>query len=173
MIPNKLKNNIFYNINLINERISHLEKQLMYLSENLEEIVAIDRSHMIRVKNGEAVSNDTIFNGSPYNDLSPDKAWLTYKNKNINFILVDVSHEDSEPSFHFEEAIRISIDDIESKAHELLNKKVPILIISEDGCRSVLACEKLAELGYYNTNNISGGYKFWPGQFVEETSKAS
>jgi rhodanese-related sulfurtransferase len=38
-----------------------------------------------------------------------------------------------------------------------------VLVISENGTTSILACEFLNQMGFYNINNISGGYKFWPG----------
>ena len=37
------------------------------------------------------------------------------------------------------------------------------MIISENGLRSIQACEMLVKKGFFNINNISGGYEFWPG----------
>ena len=47
---------------------------------------------------------------------------------------------------------------------EIPNKTVPILVISENGLRSIQACEILIKKGFFNINNVSGGYEFWPGK---------
>ena len=51
---------------------------------------------------------------------------------------------------------------------EIQARTTPILIISEDGTKSILACEFLVKRGFYNCNNISGGYKYWYGFRLKE-----
>jgi rhodanese-related sulfurtransferase len=159
----KLHSNIFFNINIINEKISHLEGTIARLEEKLAEQTSIQRSHIIRVKNHEDISDDAIYYGNPYNDLSPHKAYKAYSNKDFNFILIDVSEKDFSANVNFEESIKIPLEELEEKSHIHLDKKIPIFVISEDGIRSILACDLLVELGYYNVTNISGGHRFWPG----------
>jgi rhodanese-related sulfurtransferase len=47
------------------------------------------------------------------------------------------------------------------------------MIISENGLRSIQACELLIKKGFFNINNISGGHEFWPGHTKEITPKDS
>lgn len=160
---NKLQNNIFYKFNMVEEKIAKLESTVVSLQEQLNEMVQIQRSHLIRVKNNEFVSDDTIFYGLPYADLSPYRAYITYSRKDFNFIFLDVSDSEFSPSLNFEDVLKIPLENLAESCDEFLNKKVPIMVISEDGTKSIKACEILAGRGYYNISNVSGGYKFWPG----------
>jgi rhodanese-related sulfurtransferase len=168
---NKVKNNIFYNINLLNERISQLENMIETMEIRFNKVIDITRSQLIRIKNHEEIANDTIYYGLSYNDLSPARAWRFYNNKDIDFIILDVSKNDFQEAFHFSEALKIPLEDLHEKCGEYLNKKTPILVICENGCRSTLACELLSALGYYNLNNVSGGHQYWPGKVLEKESK--
>ena len=157
---NKLQNNIFYKFNTVEEKIAKLESTVVSLQEQLNEMVQIQRSHLIKVKNNEFVSDDTIFYGLPYEDLSPYRAYVTYSRKDFNFIFLDVSDSEFSPSLNFEDVLKIPLENLAESCDEFLNKKVPIMVISEDGTKSMGACEILAGRGYYNISNVSGGYKF-------------
>lgn len=148
---------------MVEEKIAKLESTIVSLQEQLNEMVQIQRSHLIRVKNNEFVSDDTIFYGLPYADLSPYRAYVTYSRKDFNFIFLDVSDSEFSPSLNFEDVLKIPLENLAESCDEFLNKKVPIMVISEDGTKSIKACEILAARGYYNISNVSGGYKFWPG----------
>jgi rhodanese-related sulfurtransferase len=167
----KVKNNIFYNINLLNEKITHLEQNLVNMETKFNKMIDIVRSQMIRIKNREEISNDTIVDGLSYNDLTPARAWRYYNNQDIDFIVLDVSRSDYQPEIKFSEVIKIPLEELLEKCSDHLNKKSPVLVISEDGCRSTLACELLSTIGYYNLNNVSGGYKYWPAQSIENENK--
>ncbi len=162
-----LQKNVFFNINKLSERVNELQKQINELNEKLKTQTAVDRSHMMRIKNGDHLADDYILNGRMYNDMSPDKAYSYYEKDNINFILLDVSKKSYAPIEELPEAIKIPFNELNIRYKEIINKATPILVISEDGTTSILACELLNNMGYYNVNNISGGYKFWPGYKVE------
>jgi rhodanese-related sulfurtransferase len=172
-VNHRVKNNIFYNINLINERLSQLEVSLANIDARFQQMIDIERTHLIRVKNNEDVSNDTIYYGCSYNDLSPTKAFKAYSRQDYNFILLDVSAPDFLAPCELAEAIKIPLSELEQRANTLLNKKIPILVISEDGTSSILACELLSQMGFYNTSNISGGYKFWPANALNAQTSQS
>ena len=70
---------------------------------------------------------------------------------------------DYSPIEELPEAMHIPLEELNIRFTEISNKSTPVYIISENGVKSILACEILNECGYYNVNNISGGYKFWPG----------
>lgn len=167
----KLKNNIYHTFNLINSRLNHLEQKLSELDEKLEEIIQIERSNLVRVKNGEELSDDFILKGRTYYDLSPEKAFELYSNPDIDFVLLDVSLKDYQNFEALPEAIKIPLEELAIRHNEIKNKNVSIFVMSENGVRSILACELLRRCGFHNINNISGGHKFWPGHRKHITEK--
>ena len=58
--------------------------------------------------------------------------------------------------------IKVSLEDLNTRYAEIQSKTTPILIFSEQGLRSIQACEMLIKKGFFNLNNVSGGYRFWP-----------
>ncbi len=163
--------NILQMLNLINSRLSNIEKQLTHMDEKIDLSVSIQRNHLIRIKNGEDISDEVLLTGRPYNDLTPEKAYELYKKMDIDFILLDVTREDYEVERVLPEAIKIPLESLPERYSELINHTTPILVMSEEGVRSIQACELLIKKGYFNVNNISGGYKFWPGFRIKEVKQ--
>lgn len=161
--------NILETLKLINSRLTNIEGNLVRLEEKLDLSLAIQRNHLIRIKNGEHLSDDMILMGRPYNDLSPEKAYSIYKNNNIDFMVLDVSKKTSTAPGTMDSCVKIPYEDLETRASEITSKTTPILVISEDGVTSILACELLVKRGFFNINNVSGGYKFWPGFRFKDT----
>ena len=158
----RLQKNVFYTFNKLQDQVKDLQKELHELKEDYDKSMAINRCHMMRIKNGERLADEYILNGKLYNDFSPEQAFDYYNQKDANYILLDVSQKGYQPPEELPEATKIPLEELAVRFKEIVNKAVPILIISEDGVKSILACELLNQLGYYNVNNISGGYKFWP-----------
>ncbi|MFA5584786.1 MAG: rhodanese-like domain-containing protein [Bacteriovoracaceae bacterium] len=153
--------NLFVQLNTFEKQISSLEEKIKKLEQKLDQKVMEHRHQLLRVKNRQALPDDFILSGGKYLDLSPDKARSLYYDKEFDFILIDVSEEDFTPPVHLPEAIRMPWSSFSERFLEIQSKSIPILVISEDGVHSVLACNFLVKHGFYNTNNISGGYKFW------------
>lgn len=160
--------NIFSQLQTFEKEIDRLEGKILELENRLEKMMSIERNHLIRIKNGEEVSDEFLLKGRAYNDLSPEKAWKLYQNPDFDFILIDVTSKDYEAFNRLPEAIHIPWEDFTDRFTEIQCKTTPIFIISEDGTNSVLACEFLVRHGFYNCNNISGGYKHWKGFRLEE-----
>lgn len=171
MINEKLQKSIFYNFNKLQDEVKELRKELNDLTEKYEKAMATQRCHIMRIKNGEKLSDEYILNGRNYNDYSPEAAFDFYNQVDENYILLDVSAKGYEPPEELPEATKIPLDELPFRAKEIVNKATPILIISENGVKSILACEMLNEFGYFNVNNISGGYKFWPAFRHKEITK--
>lgn len=148
-------------LSLIENRLNNIEANIAKLDEKIDLSVSILRNHLMRVKNGEELADEMILDGRPYSDLSPDRALQIYNDPEFDFILLDVSHSDYSPAYHLNEAVKIPLENLIPRLSEIQSKTVPILVISEDGVRSVQACQLLAKRGYFNLNNISGGYKHW------------
>lgn len=156
-------NNIFQQLQVFEHEIERLENKVLELEHKITEIIKLDRTHLIRVKNGEEISDEFIISGKTYQDLSPEKAWKLYQNMDYNFILIDVSSVEFEPRFRLPEAIKMPWEDFALRSLELQSRSIPIFVISEDGTKSILACEFLVKRGFYNCSNISGGYAYWKG----------
>lgn len=155
-------NSIFSEINDILGRLTEFENRLDKIEDSFEEALHAIRCNMVRVKNGENLSDDFIANSRTYNDLSPERAFEYYNESDNDFILLDVSSKKYVPAVEIAESTKIPLDELAIRHTELKNKLVPYLVISEDGVNSIIACEILYKLGFKNINNISGGYKFWP-----------
>ena len=144
-------------------RVSNLESLIFTLKKKLHDLEQQNRSSTLRLNNQEKLSVDFITTNSRYQDLSPEKAFEFYNNKDRNFILLDVSSKDFKPIADFPEVLNIPLEYLADSLVKIPNQASSILIISEDGIKSILACEYLSKAGYYNLNNISGGYKYWLG----------
>jgi len=153
---------IFQMLEFINSRLSNIEKNISKLDEKLDFSITLQRNHLIRVKNGEDVDDQMILLGRPYNDLSPQRAFQIYSNPDLDFYLIDVSSKAFEAKVKLPEALKIPFEELNMRFTEIPSKTVPILIISENGLKSIQACELLVKKGFFNINNISGGYQCWP-----------
>jgi rhodanese-related sulfurtransferase len=165
--------NIFGQLEVFEKEISRLEERIFELESRIQKLIEVERNHLLRVKNKEEISDDFIQNGRAYHDLSPENAWKLYRIPDFDFILIDVSSRDQETFNSLPEAIHIPWEEFSDKFLEIQSKTTPLLIISEDGTNSILACEFLVKRGYYNCNNISGGYKHWIGFRLEQVKNQS
>ncbi len=152
----------FQMLEFINTRLTNIERNLAKVDEKIDFSVALQRNHLIRVKNGEFIDDNMILMGLPYNDLSPRKAFDIYEDKDMDYIILDITPKDFERPVKLDGAIHIPYEELDHRYAEIQNKTTPILVISEDGLKSIQACEKLVKKGFFNINNVSGGYKFWP-----------
>jgi rhodanese-related sulfurtransferase len=152
--------NIFRLAEMIDKRLGRLEKKIEEIDEKIEFSNAVLRNHLIRIKNNEDISDEMVLKGSPYNDLSPQKAMEILANNQIDYIVLDVSSKDSQETKRPKGSIHIPIEELKERYSELSSRTVPLLILSETGVNSIKACEFLINKGYFNLNNISGGYQF-------------
>ncbi len=164
---------IFETLNLINNRLSNIESNLNRIEEKVDLSLAIQRNHLLRIKNGEELSDEMVLLGKPYNDLTPEKAHKIYRNPDIDFMILDVTAKNYAPVRPLDSTVKIPIQELEGRINEIKSKTTPILVISEDGVNSINACEMLVKRGFFNVNNVSGGYKFWPGFRVKDLDKSA
>ncbi len=164
--------NVFAQLQAFEAQIGHLEERILQLESRIEQMIQVERNHLVRVKNKEEVSDEFIQHGRKYQDLSPEKAWKLYSNKDYDFILIDVTEKNYKPLSVIPEAQRIPWPEFSERFFEIQSKTTPIIIISEDGTNSVLACEFLVSRGYFNCNNVSGGYKHWKGFQLKNAASA-
>jgi len=153
----------FQILEFINSRLNNIEKTISRIDERLDFSITLQRNHLVRVKNGEEIDDSMILMGRPYNDISPQRAWSIYNNPNIDFFVLDVTSRTFKGT-RLDEAVHIPIEELHIRFSEIPSKTVPILVVSENGLRSIQACELLVKKGFFNINNVSGGYEFWPGK---------
>jgi len=160
---------IFQMLEFINSRLSNIEKSINKLEEKMDFSLMLQRNHMLRIKNGEEIDDQMILYARPYNDLSPKNAFQIYNNTQLDFYILDVSTKNYSGE-RLEDALKIPLEELNIRYAEIPSKTTPILCISENGLRSIQAAELLVKKGYFNINNISGGYQCWPG-FSKENKK--
>lgn len=165
-LASKLQNNLYSKLNDIDKRLDEFHKKLEQMETKSEQAFRVLQTHLVRIKNGESLSDDIVLNRRPYNDLSPERAFKVYQDKNADFLLLDVSSKEFQPGVPLPEAVQIPLEELAARRSEISGPSTRIIVISEDGVRSILACEILNRLGFYNVNNISGGYKFWPADKI-------
>ena len=78
-------------LEFINNRLTNIERNIQKLDEKVEYSLALQKNHLIRVKNGENLSDSVILESLPYNDLSPQRAYEIYSNRDLDFLLLDVT----------------------------------------------------------------------------------
>ena len=156
-------------LELIHNRLSKIESNIERMETKVELSLAIQRNHLVRIKNGQEISDEVILMGKPYNDLTPEKAHEIYSNQDLDFIVIDVTSSSSRFYNSLPDVIQIPLEELKTRVAEIQSKTAPILVFSEEGVRSIVACEYLVKNGFFNVNNISGGHKFWPGHRQIET----
>lgn len=155
---------VLQTLEFINSRLSNIEKNIIKLDDKLDFSISLQRNHLIRIKNGEFIDDNMILMGTPYNDIAPKKAYDIWNNPDSDFFLLDVTSTNFNKDYRIKGAIHIPLEELSRRYCELQSKTTPILIISERGLRSIQASEMLVRKGFYNINNISGGYEFWVGK---------
>ncbi|PIK13836.1 rhodanese-like domain-containing protein [Halobacteriovorax sp. JY17] len=161
---------MFQMLEFMNNRLSNIEKNISRIDEKLEFSLSLQRNHLIRIKNGEFIDDSNILMGKPYNDLSPQRAFEIYQNQNLDFLVLDVSKPDFKSRKNLEGSVRIPLEELQTRYAEINSKTTPILVFSEQGLRSIQACELLIKKGFFNLNNVSGGHRFWPTVSEQESS---
>ncbi len=162
---------IFQLLEHLNNRLSNIEKNIARIDEKMEFSVTLQRNHLVRIKNGHEIDDSMILLGRPYNDLSPQRAFQIYNDRDMDFLLLDVSNANFGNEERLKLSVNIALEELDSRYSEITSKTTPIMIISEKGLRSIQACELLVKKGYFNLNNISGGHEFWPGKLKERKAK--
>ncbi len=157
----------FQLLEFINTRLTNIERKISNLDEKVEFSLALQRNHLIRIKNNENIDDSIILYGQPYNDVSPQQAHFIYHDQNKDFILLDVTCREFKKPFSLKGVLHIPLEELKSRYIELGSKTLPIMILSEKGLRSIQACEILVRRGHYNVNNISGGYAFFPEEKLD------
>lgn len=110
---------------------------------------------------GEESVNEKI----QYVKISPKDAKEIMDNEES--IVLDVRTKDEYDQGHIEGAVLLPVDEISSKAEEVLkDKKAKILVYCRSGNRSATAAKTLIKMGYENVLDF-GGIIDWPYEIVK------
>ncbi|MEL7605957.1 MAG: rhodanese-like domain-containing protein [Sedimentibacter saalensis] len=100
-----------------------------------------------------------------YIKISPKDAKEIMDNEES--IVLDVRTKDEYDQGHIEGAVLLSVDEISSKAEEVLkDKKAKILVYCRSGNRSATAAKTLIKMGYENVLDF-GGIIDWPYEILK------
>lgn len=106
-------------------------------------------------------SNSTADRVVDYKDIKPEDAKERLDNEK-GIILLDVRTLEEYTEKHIHGSILIPVDEIPSKAAEILtNKNDEIFVYCRSGKRSVTASKALVKMGYTKVYNL-GGIIDWP-----------
>ena len=148
------------------KKVKMLEEQVYFLENELKVTKLVTSANLIRLKNKYFINDKAISNFNPYIDISAFQAYEIYHSNEHEFLLVDVENEEYDRPVTLDNTLKIPLDDLDHKIHEITSKSIPLFIISKDGIKSIDACEMLTGYGHFNCYNISGGYEKWPAYKV-------
>jgi rhodanese-related sulfurtransferase len=102
--------------------------------------------------------------GASYKTISADKAKSMIENHKLEIIDVRSSEEFAEG--HIPNATLIPLDELEQNESKL-DKNKTYLMVCRSGNRSSQASDLLANKGYKNIYNLSGGMNEWTGEVTK------
>ena len=148
-------------------KIKALESRVFDLEKKLNHLKATFTMNLIRVKNNDLIGDKTIMELEPYIDISAFKAYEYCLDENKQYFIIDVERPDYERPVNFKNITFIPLTELEKNISKIPTRTSPLFVISEDGIKSIHACEILSKKEFYNCYNISGGYEKWPKPKVE------
>jgi rhodanese-related sulfurtransferase len=84
------------------------------------------------------------------------------RDRNEDFLLLDVRQPTEHATAHIEGAVLIPIGEIEGRVGELeAHRNRPIVVHCHRGGRSLRVTQWLRSLGYQNVRNLTGGIDAW------------
>ena len=99
-------------------------------------------------------------NANPWENIPPSAAGALLAQK-PELIILDVRTPEEFLAHHLPGSALIPIQELGARLGELGSKRQPLLVHCEHGIRSRHACEFLAQMGFVNLYNLSGGLAAW------------
>lgn len=99
-----------------------------------------------------------------FQDIAANELGQTFAEETNQYVIVDVRTEEEYNEGHIPGSINIPVDELENRIHELKPVKgKPLLLVCRSGSRSMFAGMILADKGFANLYNLSGGMMAWTG----------
>lgn len=139
-----------------------LRREVEALRGEFERGLALTRTHLAAVADGEKPARDVIVKGKAYQDIQAAPAQVLYEQTPDLYVL-DVRTEAEFNNGHIPRAHLIPVDELEDRLSELPSKETLLLVTCAAGGRSLAACETLGEHGHTRLLNLVGGMHAWTG----------
>lgn len=146
-----------------------LRREMEERAGDLDRGLAVTRTHLAQVVQGEPPTVDVIAQGRAYRDIEPAPALVLYQQTPDLFVL-DVRTEAEFNSGHIPRAHLIPLDELEDHLKELPRKDATMLVTCAAGGRSTAACQILADQGFTRLLNLAGGMHAWAGPKERDAS---
>ena len=94
--------------------------------------------------------------------LTPQQVYERLRAPRGSLILVDVrTRREWQHEGHIEGAVLLPVDDLQARAAQELPREAEIILYCHSGGRSSAAARFLAQVGYTNVSDLSGGIEGW------------
>jgi rhodanese-related sulfurtransferase len=144
----------------LKEKVEQLDLQLKSLERKVIESEKIQRGQILALYNGDKISLCTMSGMAKYCDLTPTQARKKIDDSTSNHIVLDVSDQSFSTPKRPKEAIHIPLAELSNNLDKITSKSTTIIVVSEDGIKSIAACEYLFSQNFLSLKNVSGGYQY-------------
>ena len=147
--------------NRIEDLETEVRRRSERVSEELERELGVMKKLLGRVVDGKPVSREMIEDGRLWDEIvAADAAKLLEKG---DVYLLDVRTPQETSGGVIPGAVRIPIDELEERIHDVPKDARTKLVYCAGGGRSAAACELLSQQGYDDLINLAGGISSWTG----------
>lgn len=116
------------------------------------------------------VSLESLEKGLTYDLIFPDEIDI-WKSASSNSVILDLRTPTDFQNGSIPGAINIPFDQIAQRI-DTLSKDIPLLVVCDNGIKSVTCCEFLANKGFAYLYVLKGGISLYRGRSTEEVSSA-
>ena len=129
-------------------------------AEELGRDVRANRAFLTRLAAGESLDPAQIAEGQVWADVDVERAKALLED---GVRVLDVRTPQETAGGVIPGAIRIPVDELPNRVHELGRKGDPMLVYCAAGVRSAAACEFLGDRGFTTLHNLDTGMMGWNG----------
>lgn len=141
---------------------AEVRRQLANQADELSNVLGAQRELLARLAAGERLDPEQIREGRLWGDMSEADARAKVEAGELR--VLDVRTHQEHASGVIDGAVRIPIDELEARHHELAQDPRPTLVVCAMGGRSAAACEFLSKEGHFALFNLVGGMGGWRGE---------
>lgn len=145
----------------VDDGAAEARRRVEGVHESVEQALALQRRMLARVAAGEELSREQILEGRLWSDLDPKEGEALLAAGNVRAL--DVRTPQETAGGILPGALRIPVDQLESRVRELPRDGKPTIVYCAAGGRSAAACEFLSQAGYDGLMNLTGGFSSWQG----------
>lgn len=154
-------------------KIESLEDQMKELKQELQQALRVTRSHLLSVKRGEAVSEQAITEGLPFDRINGEQ-FAQLQKQHGDLVILDVRTPGEVAMGFIPGAKHVPVDQLSYRWRELgEDRRIPVVAYCASGARSEVACETLVKNGFERVFNLAGGVGAFSGKLEVPRQNAS